>query len=104
MSLVNSRIALSESWIKIRTRMVNVADNFGNKRACPNCLKGQDDQQHLLVCIKLKIQDMSLLDEFEYTDIFSSDITKQKTISQRLQKSFRLRQEILDFNNNNSLI
>ena len=39
---------------KLRTRMIQVGNNFGKKEPCPVCKMGNNDQQHLLECAVLK--------------------------------------------------
>ena len=62
---------------KLRTRMVDVGFNFGKKNKCKLCLVGNDDQENLLKCFKLKTAHPDLLQDLNYCDIFGDNIEKQ---------------------------
>ena len=85
---------------RLRTRMVKVGHNFGKKNRCKVCSIGKDDQEHLMQCLRLKLRNPDLLEDLNYKDIFDSDIKKQGTIGKILEKSFRIREEILDKRHN----
>ena len=83
---------------KARTRMLNVAYNFGNKTKCPLCKIGEDNQKHLIECIviKLNCHEISYNTDSQSEDIFTENITKLNKISQLLQVATRKRDEILE--------
>ena len=76
--------------------MVNVGYNFGKKYRCKVCSFGNDDQENLMQCLMLKLRNPDLLQDLNYNDTFDSDTKKQGKIGQILEKSFRIREEILN--------
>ena len=76
--------------------MVKVGHNFGKKNRCKVCSIGKDDQEHLMQCLMVKLRNPDLLNELNYNDIFDKDTQKQGAIGKILEKSFRIREEILD--------
>ena len=44
----------------------------------------------------LKIRNPDLLQDLNYNDIYDSDIKKQEKVGKILEKSFRIREEILN--------
>ena len=80
---------------RLRTRMVNVGHNFGQKYNCKICSIGKDDQENLLQCLILKLRNPALLQDINYDDIFNDNLQKQAKIGKIMEKSFRIREEIL---------
>ena len=76
--------------------MVNVDHNFGKKKSCKVCAIGNDDQENLMKCIILKLRNPALLQDLNYNHIFESNVQKQGEIGKILEKSFRIREEILN--------
>ena len=79
---------------KARTRMLNVKWNFGEKILCPLCKIGDDKQEHLLNCILIKLRSPSLFENknrCEYSDIFSSNLTKLNNVAELLHQAIRVR-------------
>ena len=60
------------------------------------CSFGNDDQENLMQCLLLQLRNPDLLQDLNYNDIFDSDTKKQGKIGQILEKSFRIREEILN--------
>ena len=81
---------------RLRTRMVNVPHNFGKKKRCKICFTGDDDQCHLLKCLRIKLVYPELLQNLNYNDIFDTDINKQAEIAKIIERAYRLREEIID--------
>ena len=83
---------------KARTRMLNVAFNYGNKSKCPLCKIGDDDQQHLIDCIVIKLNSNEICNnmDIKYEDIYTGNVEKQNKIIQLLEIAIRKRDEILD--------
>ena len=71
---------------KLRTRMVDVGYNFGNKIKCKICAVGNDDQENLMKCFMIKIRNPMLLQDLSYEHIFGSDVQKQESIGKSLEK------------------
>ena len=82
---------------KLRTRMIQVGGNFGQKEVCPVCKTGFNDQRHLLECstLKLKIPELTQVG-FNYDDIYEEDPALITNISQLVHKTFKKREIILD--------
>ena len=84
---------------KIRSRMVPVGGNFGNKDLCPLCNLRDDDQRHLQECLVLKIATPQLLDtinDTHYEDVYSEDSVSVMNIATKLYKSYKNRELIID--------
>ena len=81
---------------KLRTRMLNLGFNYGKKFSCKICKLGNDDQQHLLQCIKLKMKYPFITENINYNDIFNTNAEKQENAGNILEKLFRTRIEILE--------
>ena len=75
--------------------MVNVGHNFGQKNNCKLCSIGKDDQENLLQCLILKLRNPALLQDLNYDDLFNNNLQKQEEIGKIIEKSFRIREEIL---------
>ena len=60
------------------------------------CFIGNDDLENLLQCLMLKIRNATLLQNLNYSDIFNADVQKQAEIGTIMEKSFRIREEILE--------
>ena len=83
--------------------MVNVGHNFGQKIRCKICSFGNDDQENLMQCLMLKVRNLDLLQDLNYNDIYNNDIKKQENIAKILEKSFRIREEILNCTEQNKI-
>ena len=83
--------------------MVNVGYNFGKKYQCRLCYDGDDDQQHLIQCIRLKIKNPFIAEDINYNDIFEANEETQGHIGKIMLKLYRSRIEIIQVNNNQSL-
>ena len=85
---------------KLRTRMIAVAANFGNKsKLCSLCLLDSDNQEHLVSCFMIKGSSKTLLfneSSFKYRDIFSSDINRLKEATKIFYSALKTRDIILD--------
>ena len=83
---------------KIRTRMINTADNFGLQIPCKLCGLTLENQSHIIECIVLKLRCPELLELSSEmsTIIFGKNM---KAIDQFLtiyEKALRIRNNILD--------
>ena len=80
----------------LRTRMIPVSHNFGNKtKQCPLCLMGPDSQQHILECFIIRGSNKNIIFNTEapqYNDIFSKDETKLKQISKIFSLALRTKE------------
>ena len=83
---------------KLRSRMIQVGNNYGRKILCPLCKMHRDDQQGLLECVMIKLSCRELYEQenANYQDIFSSDITKLTAISKLMQKCLNTREELIE--------
>ena len=81
---------------KSRTRMLNLGFNYGKKILCKICKHGNDDQQHLLECIKLKMKHPFITENIKYNDIFESNRKKQDNAGKIIEKLYRARELILE--------
>ena len=86
---------------KARTRMLNVSHNYGQKIQCPLCKIEEDDQEHLLNCIIIKLASPEILNniDIKYTDVFSDNLDKLNEVSKLLEVALRRRTEILSYEN-----
>ena len=93
---------------KLRTRMIQVGDNFGRKEPCPICQEGNNNQQHLLECSYLNIRNSdSVSDESydkSYNDIYEENAEEVIKISEVLYKLYRKREVILEERASNQAI
>ena len=83
---------------RVRTRMIKVGDNFGNKNEhCPLCLMEKNNQVHILDCIVVKFQCREVFNDTKsvYTDIFSNDIDKMKSVISLIDIALRKRDQLL---------
>ena len=101
--LSSNGISLKKKIIlfKARTRMINVKWNFGEKVLCPLCKIGEDKQEHLLDCVLLKLRNPTLFEgknRCEYSDIYSSDLTKLNNVAELLFQAIRTRELYLTKN------
>ena len=92
---------------KLRTRMIKVGGNFGQKEVCPVCKSGSNDQQHLLECSTLKLNIPELIQVgSKYDDIYEEDPTQVTNISQEKRDYSRSKIErtILETNTDGTVI
>ena len=78
--------------------MIRVGDNFGNKNEnCPLCLIEKNNQSHIIDCVVIKFQCSEVFNNTEsvYTDIFSKDIEKIKSIISLIDIALRKRDQLL---------
>ena len=74
---------------------LNVKWNFGDKSMCPLCNVKEDQQEHLLECILIKVRCPKLMEnrnQCKYSDIYSSDIKKENNVSELLLEATRSRE------------
>ena len=81
---------------KARTKMLNVSYNYELKIKCRLCHLGEDDQEHLLECLIIKIECPEILHNtnVKHSDIYSSKIDKQIEITKLLEMAIRKRDRI----------
>ena len=86
----------------LRTRMLNLPNNFGQKNVCELCTEeGQnqviENQEHLLVCtgIKAELRDLQDNTTIKYEHIFDRDIYKQKAAANLIHKAIQTRKKIM---------
>ena len=80
---------------RLRSRMVQVGHNFGNKDLCPLCHIGANDQLHLSECVVLKVSMPELMDnacDFKYEEIYGEDPAGGMNVTAMLHKSFQKRE------------
>ena len=81
---------------QLRTRMISVSHNFGNKsKLCPLCLSVPDNQQHIIECFMIIGSNKNLIFNIavpQYSDIFSEDLTKMKQISKIFTAALRTKE------------
>ena len=89
--LASTGIGLRQKHLlfKLRTRMINVAANFGKSSNCPLGCSTIDDQKHLFLCKYLN-DDQQM---HKYSDIFSDNPKKLFNIANIAQKLIRKREE-----------
>ena len=85
---------------RFRTRTYQVKNNFRNHYKntdilCPLCHQENDDQDHLLSCVKIKDVYEDDID-ITMNDIFSSDVDKLYNVAKTLQRIDQIRSEILE--------
>ena len=78
----------------LRTHMINVSKNYGKISLCPLCLKGVDNQQHLMLCEKLSVEQKSQT-QIQYDDIFSNNAKKNAIIAEQAFEKVRIRKKLL---------
>ena len=84
----------------LRSQMLPVRINFKNSYAdlsCQVCEEpDQDSQSHILQCeILVENEQMLVITQSKYSDLFASDVTKQSAITAIYEKLFKKRKEIL---------
>ena len=81
---------------KIRTRMLNLKNNFKNGHkdlSCPICGKGLDSQQHMMMeCLKLG----DMLNLQEYNTLFGENEEKIAKVIKKVEKILNSRSTLLD--------
>ena len=99
--LLSEKLTIAEKKVlfKLRTRMIPVSSNFGDKiRRCQICSLDYDNQQHLIECFILKSYNKTLLFNeisFKYNDIFTDNILKLKEAAQTFLLALKTRENIL---------
>ena len=93
---------------RFRTRTYLVKNNFrnnykNNNILCPLCHQQNDDQHHLLNCIKIKEVYGKDFD-FNMEDIFSLDMDKLYNVGNTLKKVNQIRNELLNSDGKNDMI
>ena len=82
---------------KVRTRMVQVGDNFGRKEdLCPICLLNFNTQPHLTQCLVLQDKFPEIFSNIhsKYEDIFGSNADQQKEAIDHFEKCLRKREQL----------
>ena len=79
--------------------MLPVGYNFGDKNSMFLCKMSEDKDIHLLKCVVLKMSCNDLIEntEYEFEDIFGTDMLKISKVSSLLKSALRTR-EILKNN------
>ena len=81
---------------KIRTRMLNVKNNFKNgyvDLSCPVCKIDEDSQEHMLTkCLKLE----NKITSKEYRSLFGCDEEKMAEVVKKVEKIIQERTNILE--------
>ena len=84
---------------QLRTRMLNVKENFKNAHldlVCPLCQTKNDTQQHLLECQIILKDSCSVVDpEMQYSDLFGKDVRKQALLTRIFRAHMKTRSTIL---------
>ena len=100
--LLSEKITIAEKKVlfKLRTRMMPVSSNFGDKtRRCQICSIDFDNQQHLIDCFILKSYNKTFLFNdisFEYSDIFTDNILQLKEAAKTFLSALKTREKILN--------
>ena len=82
---------------KLRCRMTEMSNNYGQKIKCRICDRGSDDQPHLSQCVILKLRCPELLStQVEYSDLFKSEVRKINNLTTLYEKLLRERELILN--------
>ena len=84
----------------LRTRMLDVGENYPNKsktKTCPVCKDSDsvDTQQHILVCPKLLENEIMGNNPPSYQDLFEENVPKQLHISRLIETKFRKRKKLM---------
>ena len=93
--LKSSNLQISEKKLlfQLRTRMVDVKENFKHaytEHVCPLCESENDSQQHLLDCVTISKDSSSMIDPYlRYSDLFSSDVSKQAQITRLFRSQLK---------------
>ena len=97
--LTSDKIYMNRKKIafKIRTRMLQVNFNFGNRISCPMCKEKDDDQNHLLECRILKDNCVEIKENqnFEINDVFKGEMEKINEITRIINRALKKREEIM---------
>ena len=81
---------------KFRTRMINVGQNYGNKKCCPLCKQHDDTQQHMLDCFMMKLHCQEIYKtEHSYNDIFNLTRNNLVNISKLCESIIRTREILM---------
>ena len=92
-------IQLSKFLFQARTRMLDVKCNFknkysGNQLECPLKCSLEDTQEHLLLCKKLDLKQIT--EQLpQYEDLFSEDMNKQLKAGKILEERYKRRKKLL---------
>ena len=86
---------------KIRTRMLNTADNFGLKVPCRLCQLDTDSISHVLQCVLVKLQVPQILinSDISLDDAFKINLDRMETLASVFEKAWRKREEMLEEEN-----
>ena len=75
----------------IRNRMIEIENNFKNRKLPEKCICGQiEDQKHLYICKQLNIEETNI----EYNKIFEENVKIQKKIIERFKENYEKRKQI----------
>ena len=84
---------------QLRTRMINVKDNFKHGHVdlvCPLCMTYNDTQQHLLECQSILKDASSLVDPgMKYAELFVKEVRKQVLLTRVFRANMKIRRTIL---------
>ena len=75
----------------IRNRMIDIEDNFKNRKVPEKYCGQKEDQQHIYTCQKLNKEKI----EIEYNKIFEDNVKIQKAIMERFIENYEKRKQIL---------
>ena len=75
----------------IRNRMIDIEDNFKNRKVPEKCCGQIADQQHIYTCQNLNKEEI----EIEYNKIFEDNAKIQKVIMERFIENYEKRKQIL---------
>ena len=91
--------------LKMRTMMVKVSGNYGQKKPCPVCEDQNelDNQTHLTQCVVIKplIQD---LPDSDHSNIYGKDIKMMKETVEIFERAFTTRENVLSERKKQNLI
>ena len=97
---INMKNSTAKLIFKLRTKMLDVKDNFrgtDNNPQCNLCEIGHlDSQENLLICPKLSenLENLGSDSDCKYSDLFSSDAERMKVIGERFEKLVKIRQRL----------
>ena len=87
------KLSISErrNIFAIRNRMIDIENNFKNRKLPEKCCGQIEDQQHIYTCQKLNTKKAKI----EYNKIFEENVKIQKEIMKRFSENYEKRKQIV---------
>ena len=81
---------------KIRTKMLNVGQNYGKAVLCPLCLNEKDNQSHLTKCTRIQSSLSILTSHIKMEDAFLENMDNVNELSIMMEKILQRREVLME--------